>query len=75
MSTNKIYETLKWHVTFYRPFKSSSPPTNPIKDLIMAMKELLWWYMDSPDKDRVVHHFVGPKAAFQGFQIQRVSKT
>ncbi|KAL5564506.1 hypothetical protein UlMin_027670 [Ulmus minor] len=43
-------EVMKWHMSFYKEFRSSSPPTNPEEDLILAMKQLLRRTLESPRK-------------------------
>ncbi|KAL5540093.1 hypothetical protein UlMin_043164 [Ulmus minor] len=43
-------EAMKRHMSFYKEFRSSSRPTNPEEDLILAMKQLLQRTLESPRK-------------------------
>ncbi|KAL5558332.1 hypothetical protein UlMin_034543 [Ulmus minor] len=51
-------EVMKRHMSFYKEFRSSSPPTNPEEDLILAMKQLLRRTLESPIKKPLTCLFI-----------------
>lgn len=62
-----IDEALKSHEKFCE--QSSSPPTNPTEDLIVAMKQLLRRTLDSPKKEGLgsCGPFLRSKSCFSSF--------
>ncbi|KAL5552472.1 hypothetical protein UlMin_039873 [Ulmus minor] len=49
---------MKQHMSFYEEFRSSSLPTNPGEDLILAMKQLLRRTLESPRKKPLTCMFI-----------------